>query len=92
MQQLQQNNDAALFGNQGTICRAPNRELKGIHFAMKFLSANTKKVCWTILGQDGNYISAKDKLRHHGGVAVIRVQTVSVLLFVMAVNRWLILS
>src|SRR5215468_8251070 len=40
--------------------RTEGRNLKGIHFAMEFLHANTK----SLLGsqhQDGNYISAKDK-------------------------------
>lgn len=36
------------------------RELKGIHFAMDFLRANTKSLLDSNL-EDGNYISAKDK-------------------------------
>ena len=36
------------------------RELKGIHFAMDFLQANTKSLLDSHL-EDGNYISAKDK-------------------------------
>jgi len=36
------------------------RELKGIHFAMEFLQANTKSLLDSNL-QDGNYISAKNK-------------------------------
>ena len=36
------------------------RELKGIHFAMEFLTANTKSLLDSNL-EDGNYISAKDK-------------------------------
>ena len=36
------------------------RDLKGIHFAMEFLQANTKSLLDSNL-QDGNYISAKDK-------------------------------
>ena len=63
MQQLQQNNDAVLLATGATKPRdlpAPNRELKGIHFAMEFLSANTKSLLDSNL-QDGNYISAKDK-------------------------------
>ena len=36
------------------------RELKGIHFAMEFLRANTKSLLDSNL-EDGNYISAKDK-------------------------------
>ncbi|HYQ57492.1 MAG TPA: glutamate synthase subunit beta [Draconibacterium sp.] len=36
------------------------RELDGVHFAMEFLSANTKSLLDSKL-EDGNYISAKDK-------------------------------
>ncbi|MEE8044239.1 MAG: glutamate synthase subunit beta, partial [Thermodesulfobacteriota bacterium] len=36
------------------------RELKGIHFAMEFLTVNTKSLLDSNL-EDGNYISAKDK-------------------------------
>ncbi len=36
------------------------RELKGVHFAMEFLKANTKSLLDSEL-EDGNYISAKDK-------------------------------
>jgi len=38
----------------------PGRELKGIHFAMEFLHANTKSLLDSQL-RDGRYISAKDK-------------------------------
>ncbi len=38
----------------------PGRELKGIHFAMEFLHANTKSLLDSELA-DGRYISAKDK-------------------------------
>lgn len=38
----------------------PGRELKGIHFAMEFLHANTKSLLDSEL-KDGNYISAKGK-------------------------------
>ena len=38
----------------------PGRELKGVHFAMEFLHANTKSLLNSGL-KDGNYISAKDK-------------------------------
>lgn len=38
----------------------PGRHLKGIHFAMQFLHANTKSLLDSGLA-DGNYISAKDK-------------------------------
>ncbi len=40
--------------------KTPGRELKGIHFAMEFLHANTKSLLDS-RHQDGNYISAKDK-------------------------------
>jgi glutamate synthase (NADPH/NADH) small chain len=38
----------------------PGRDLKGIHFAMEFLHANTKSLLDSGLG-DGRYISAKDR-------------------------------
>jgi len=38
----------------------PGRELKGVHFAMQFLHANTKSLLDT-KHADGNYISAKNK-------------------------------
>ena len=38
----------------------PGRELKGIHFAMEFLQANTKSLLDSN-HEDGQYISAKDK-------------------------------
>lgn len=38
----------------------PGRDLKGIHFAMEYLHANTKSLLDSNL-EDGNYISAKDK-------------------------------
>jgi len=38
----------------------PGRELKGVHFAMDFLHANTKSLLDSNL-EDGNYISAKGK-------------------------------
>ncbi len=38
----------------------PGRELKGIHFAMEFLTANTKSLLDARLA-DGKFISAKDK-------------------------------
>ena len=39
---------------------APGRELKGIHYAMEFLQANTKSLLDS-QHKDGKYISAKDK-------------------------------
>src|SRR5262249_23185684 len=38
----------------------PGRNLKGVHFAMEFLTANTKSLLDSGL-KDGKYISAKDK-------------------------------
>ena len=38
----------------------PGRELKGVHFAMDFLRANTRSLLDSNL-DDGNYISAKGK-------------------------------
>jgi NADPH-dependent glutamate synthase beta subunit-like oxidoreductase len=38
----------------------PGRQLDGVHFAMDFLTANTKSLLASNLA-DGNYISAKDK-------------------------------
>ena len=40
--------------------KTPGRNLKGIHFAMEFLHANTKSLLDSNLA-DGRYISAKDK-------------------------------
>ncbi|OAI52460.1 glutamate synthase [Planctomycetaceae bacterium SCGC AG-212-F19] len=40
--------------------KTPGRDLKGIHFAMEFLHANTKSLLDSQHG-DGKYISAKDK-------------------------------
>ncbi len=42
------------------FARTPGRELKGIHFAMEFLHANTKSLLDS-QHEDGKYISAKDK-------------------------------
>jgi glutamate synthase (NADPH/NADH) small chain len=56
-------NDAVLFATGATVARdlpIPGRELSGIHFAMDFLSANTKSLLDS-KHADGNYISAKDK-------------------------------
>lgn len=63
LQGLQESNDAVLLATGATKPRdlpAPNRELKGIHFAMEFLTANTKSLLDSKLA-DGNYISAKGK-------------------------------
>jgi glutamate synthase (NADPH/NADH) small chain len=60
---LQAENDALLLTTGATQPRdlkIPGRELGGIHFAMEFLTANTKSLLASNLA-DGNYISAKDK-------------------------------
>ena len=56
-------NDAVLLATGATKPRdleVPGRELNGIHFAMEFLTANTRSLLDSNL-QDGNYISAKDR-------------------------------
>jgi len=60
---LRAENDALLLTTGATVPRdlkIPGRELTGIHFAMDFLTANTKSLLASKLS-DGNYISAKDK-------------------------------
>ncbi len=55
--------DAVLLATGATIPRdlpIPGRELSGVHFAMDFLTANTKSLLDSKLA-DGAYISAKDK-------------------------------
>jgi glutamate synthase (NADPH/NADH) small chain len=61
--QLMEGNDAVLFATGATQPRdlpVPNRELQGIHFAMEFLTENTRSLLNSELA-DGQYISAKDK-------------------------------
>lgn len=56
-------NDAVLFATGATKPRdlpVDGRDLNGIHFAMEFLTANTKSYLDSKL-EDGNYISGKDK-------------------------------
>ncbi len=56
-------NDAVLFATGATNPRnleVPGRELQGIHYAMEFLTANTRSLLDSNL-QNGNYISARDK-------------------------------
>ena len=63
MNDLIKENDAVLFATGATNPRnleAPGRELNGIHYAMEFLTANTRSLLDSNL-QDGNYISARDK-------------------------------
>lgn len=60
---LQQDFDAVLLATGSTTPRdlqVPGRELKGVHFAMDFLTAHTRSLLDSKLA-DGNYISAKDK-------------------------------
>lgn len=61
--QLQQNFNAVVLCTGATKPRdlpIPGRDLKGVHFAMEFLQANTKSLLDSQL-QDGGYISAADK-------------------------------
>lgn len=62
---LVQDFDAVILATGATVpndffAKTPGRHLKGIHFAMEFLHANTKSLLDSQL-TDGNYISAKDK-------------------------------
>lgn len=61
--QLLADNDALLLATGATTPRnlnIPQRDGKGIHFAMEFLRKNTKSLLDSNL-DDGNYLSAKDK-------------------------------
>ena len=61
--ELYEENDALVLATGATRPRdlpVAGRELNGIHFAMEFLTANTKSLLDSKL-EDGNYISAKDK-------------------------------
>lgn len=61
--QLIADNDALLLATGATTPRnlnIPQRDGKGIHFAMEFLQKNTKSLLDSNL-DDGNYLSAKDK-------------------------------
>jgi NAD(P)H-dependent glutamate synthase small subunit len=56
-------NDAVLLSTGATVPRdlpIPGRELAGVHFAMEFLTANTRSFLDSDHA-DGDYISAKDK-------------------------------
>ncbi len=56
-------NDAVLLATGATVPRdlpIPGRDLAGVHFAMEFLTANTKSLLDSSLS-DGNYISARGK-------------------------------
>ena len=55
--------DAVLLATGATVPRdlpIPGRDLHGVHFAMDFLTQNTRSLLDSNLA-DGNYISAKDK-------------------------------
>jgi glutamate synthase (NADPH/NADH) small chain len=61
--ELMENHDAVVLACGATKPRdlpVPGRELKGIHFAMEFLRANTKSLLDSGL-EDGNFISAEGK-------------------------------
>ena len=63
VKELMNNNDAMLLATGATTPRdlpVEGRDLDGVHFAMDFLTANTKSLLDSNL-EDGNYISAKDK-------------------------------
>ncbi len=63
IKQLKAEFDAVLLSTGATVPRdlpIAGRELNGVHFAMDFLSANTRSLLDSNLS-DGNYISAKDK-------------------------------
>ena len=63
IKELKQNTDAILFATGATTPRdlpVKGRDLNGVHFAMDFLTANTKSLLDSNL-EDGNYINAKDK-------------------------------
>jgi len=63
VKELVSNNDAMLLATGATTPRdlpVEGRDLEGVHFAMDFLTANTKSLLDSKL-EDGNYISAKDK-------------------------------
>jgi glutamate synthase (NADPH) small chain len=60
---LHEDFDAILLTTGATVPRdlpIPGRELKGVHFAMEFLTANTRSLLDSGHA-DGKYISAKDK-------------------------------
>lgn len=63
MQQLREDYDAVLLAVGALRARdldLPGRDLAGVHFAMEFLTKNTKSLLDSGLS-DGNYISARDK-------------------------------
>ena len=63
VKKLVADNDALLLATGATVPRdlpIPGRELNGVHFAMDFLTANTRSLLNSNL-EDGRYIDAKDK-------------------------------
>ena len=63
IEQLKAQYDAVLLSTGATVPRdlpIPGREYDGVHFAMEFLTANTKSLLDSNHA-DGNFISAKDK-------------------------------
>jgi len=63
IEQLREKFDVVLLATGATVPRnldIPGRELKGVHFAMEFLTQNTKSLLDSNHA-DGNYISAKGK-------------------------------
>lgn len=61
--ELNAENDAVLLSTGATVPRdlpIPGREFKGVHYAMEFLTANTKSLLDSNL-KDGHYINAKGK-------------------------------
>jgi glutamate synthase (NADPH/NADH) small chain len=61
--QLKQDFDAVLFATGSTTPRdlpVPGRELNGVHFAMEFLTENTRSLLDSKL-ENGDYINAKGK-------------------------------
>ena len=63
VEQLRRQHDALLLACGATVPRdleAPGRDLDGIHFAMEFLTANTRSLLDSGL-EDGRYLSAKER-------------------------------
>ncbi|MXW20300.1 MAG: glutamate synthase subunit beta [Gammaproteobacteria bacterium] len=63
VRELAKKYDAVLLATGATVPRdlpIPGRDLEGVHFAMDFLTQNTRSLLDSNLA-DGNYISAKDK-------------------------------
>ena len=78
-----------MIATGSTIARdltIPGRESSNIHFAMDFLTQNTKSLLDSSLS-DGNYIDAKDKDVIVIGVAILG-QIVLLLQFAMDAKTW----